>query len=149
MSEGPQTVDIASLPPQALENILRQTEQEASIIRSSIVQLKSAQARFRQSRDALEHSNNVPVGSPLLVPLTESLYVSGRTRDPSKVLLEIGTGYFTERTLEEAKSYFNRRIKYLDGRLKELSEAFEQKKQLSSVTLSLLERHKTNAPQQQ
>lgn len=35
-------------------------------------------------------------GQPLLLPLTESLYVSGTLESVQSVLLEIGTGYFVE-----------------------------------------------------
>lgn len=35
-------------------------------------------------------------GQPLLLPLTESLYVSGTLESVDTVLLEIGTGYFVE-----------------------------------------------------
>lgn len=35
-------------------------------------------------------------GQPVLLPLTESLYVSGTLESVDTVLLEIGTGYFVE-----------------------------------------------------
>ena len=35
-------------------------------------------------------------GQPLLLPLTDSLYVSGTLESVDTVLLEVGTGYFVE-----------------------------------------------------
>ena len=37
-----------------------------------------------------------PAGQPVLLPLTESLYVSGKLESVDTVLLEIGTGYYVE-----------------------------------------------------
>lgn len=35
-------------------------------------------------------------GQPVLLPLTESLYVSGALESVDSVLLEVGTGYFVQ-----------------------------------------------------
>jgi prefoldin alpha subunit len=35
-------------------------------------------------------------GQPVLLPLTESLYVSGALESVESVLLEVGTGYYVE-----------------------------------------------------
>ncbi len=37
-----------------------------------------------------------PAGQPVLLPLTESLYVSGALETVDSVLLEVGTGYYVE-----------------------------------------------------
>ncbi|KAL0224453.1 hypothetical protein P9112_003843 [Eukaryota sp. TZLM1-RC] len=142
-----QNVDLSTLPPEALESIVKQTEQEISILRSSIVQLRSAQSRFRQSKDSLDQLNTTEPDSEMLVPLTDSLYVPGRSRDTSKVLVEIGTGYYAERKVDQAKGYFSRKVKYLDGRIKELSEAHDQKNQLLNVSSQLLRQHQQAASQ--
>lgn len=41
-------------------------------------------------------------GQPVLLPLTESLYVGGALESVDSVLLEIGTGYFVEVRAAEA-----------------------------------------------
>lgn len=41
-------------------------------------------------------THNILAGQPLLLPLTESLYVSGTLESVDTVLLEIGTGYYVE-----------------------------------------------------
>ena len=37
------------------------------------------------------------IGKPILVPLTSSLYVSGKLKNAGKVLVDIGTGYYIEK----------------------------------------------------
>jgi prefoldin alpha subunit len=36
-------------------------------------------------------------GKPILVPLTSSLYVSGKLKNAGKVLVDVGTGYYIEK----------------------------------------------------
>ena len=37
------------------------------------------------------------LGKPILVPLTSSLYVSGKLKNAGKVLVDVGTGYYIEK----------------------------------------------------
>lgn len=57
-------------------------------------QLKDAQQKFADSAAAIQ---GLPTGSEeraMLVPLTSSLFVPGVMRGDSKLLVDIGTGYF-------------------------------------------------------
>lgn len=38
-----------------------------------------------------------PQGNKILVPLTSSLYVPGKIRDPEHVVIDIGTGYYVKK----------------------------------------------------
>lgn len=46
----------------------------------------------------------------MLVPLTQSLYVPGRIKEPSKVMVDIGTGYYVEKSLPKAKEFMERKV---------------------------------------
>ena len=46
----------------------------------------------------------------MLVPLNQSLYVPGRVADANKLLVDIGTGYFVEKSLKETKEYLERKV---------------------------------------
>lgn len=50
-------------------------------------------------------------GTEILVPLTQSMYVPGRIADAGKVLIDIGTGYFVEKSIPKAKEYLDRRVR--------------------------------------
>lgn len=39
---------------------------------------------------------HAPAGQPLMLPLTQSLYVSGTVANVDQVLVDIGTGYYVE-----------------------------------------------------
>lgn len=50
------------------------------------------------------------VGSSIIVPMTSSLYVKGTLGEVDKVLVDVGTGYFVEKNIEEADDYFRRKV---------------------------------------
>lgn len=65
--------------------------------------------RFQDSADSM---NQVKAreGHEVLVPLTGSMYVPGVIKDTEKVLVDVGTGYYVEKDIPEAKDYFNRKV---------------------------------------
>ena len=52
-------------------------------------------------------------GREVMVPLTSSLYVPGVMEDNTNVLVEVGAGYFIEKTTADASSYCERKAKTL------------------------------------
>jgi prefoldin alpha subunit len=46
-----------------------------------------------------------------MVPLTSSLYVSGRMEENNKVMVEVGAGYFIEESADKAVEYCDRKSK--------------------------------------
>lgn len=53
-------------------------------------------------------------GKEIMVPLTSSLYVPGVMEENESVLVEVGAGYFIEKSSEKAKEYCDRKIKMLN-----------------------------------
>jgi len=37
----------------------------------------------------------------IMIPLTESLYVNASFKDPSKFMVELGTGFYAEKTVKQ------------------------------------------------
>lgn len=49
----------------------------------------------------------------LLIPLNSSLYVPGVVNDKNKVIVELGTGYFAEKTIPEAQELVDRKVFFI------------------------------------
>lgn len=49
-------------------------------------------------------------GKDTLVPMTQSMYVPGTLASSDKVLVDVGTGYYIEKTVPEAESFFQRKV---------------------------------------
>lgn len=57
---------------------------------------------------------------PILVPLTSSLYVPGTLANLSSVIVDIGTGFYVEKSTADAAEFYDRKIKDLEKNLKDL-----------------------------
>ena len=60
------------------------------------------------------------VDKPILVPLTSSLYVPGKLADTEHVLVDIGTGFYVEKTTTDAQTFYNAKIEELGKNIKDL-----------------------------
>lgn len=95
MAEG-ETVDISTLPLPQLQEIAKQYEQKIQYINSSLQQLRMLQGQFASTRDCLKQFTAENRDKSCLIPLTSTLCVPGKLIDPTRVLLDIGTGYFAD-----------------------------------------------------
>lgn len=93
-----------------LANLKQQHEDEIKELSSQLDQLFGAKNRYINARNVLDEMNKTTDGSTLLVPLTSSLYAPGKIKDPNKVIVELGTGYFVEKTIPDAKDLISRKV---------------------------------------
>ncbi|KAJ1458557.1 Prefoldin subunit-domain-containing protein [Pelagophyceae sp. CCMP2097] len=97
-----QEMDISKLSLDQLNGLKSQHEEELQQLSMRHTSLKTAEARFRESRQALISISPEDEGAEMLVPLTQSLYVPGRVADVDTVLVDIGTGYYLEKSRDAA-----------------------------------------------
>lgn len=71
--------------------------------------------------------DNIPLDKTLLVPLTSSLYVPGKLASTSHVLVDVGTGFYVEKTTDDALTFYNGKIEELAGNIKELENVVNGK----------------------
>jgi prefoldin alpha subunit len=93
-----------------LSNLKQQHEEEIKELSSQLDQLFGAKNRYVNARNVLDDMNKSPAGAPMLIPLTSSLYAPGKVQDPNKVIVELGTGYFVEKTIPDAKDLISRKV---------------------------------------
>merc|ERR1712000_693129 len=98
-------------------------------------------ARRKVATTGLRGSNNV------LVPLTNSLYVSGQLTNTDRVLVDIGTGFLVEKDLKSAAKFYENKVTDLTNNLKDL-ETIVQRKQQNARTIEEVLRQKIMAQQQ-
>ena len=63
----------------------------------------------------------------ILVPLTGSLYVPGKLMSNSNVLIDIGTGYYVNKPLDDAKKYFEKKIQFITKQMEQLQPILQNK----------------------
>ncbi|XP_066914628.1 prefoldin subunit 5-like [Clytia hemisphaerica] len=133
-----QQIPLDQLPVQQLDQIKRDIDQEINVFTESINQLKIAQQKFSES---LENLNRVTVeneGKELMVPMTSSMYVPGILDETSSVVVDIGTGYYVEKSVEEGKRYFRRKIEFVGKQLEKIHPMLLEKQRIRNALIEAL-----------
>ena len=65
-------------------------------------------------------ANAVRPDKPILVPLTSSLYVPGTVADTEHVIVDIGTGFYVEKTTADAQKFYEGKVEELGKNIKDL-----------------------------
>ncbi|KAL8929795.1 MAG: hypothetical protein Q9208_000939 [Pyrenodesmia sp. 3 TL-2023] len=124
------SVNLSTLPIPQLNSIKNQLTQELQHLTSSFTQLRAAQAKFRDCinsiRDGIEKGERRE-GTPILVPLTPSLYVPGKLASTETVLVDIGTGFYVEKTPPDARHFYTSKVDDLGKNLKDLETIVQGK----------------------
>ncbi|KAL8763392.1 MAG: hypothetical protein Q9184_000780 [Pyrenodesmia sp. 2 TL-2023] len=124
------SVKLSTLPIPQLTSIKNQLTQELQHLTNSFTQLRAAQAKFRDCinsiRDGIEKGGRKE-GTPILVPLTPSLYVPGKLASTETVLVDIGTGFYVEKTPPDARHFYTSKVDDLGKNLKDLETIVQGK----------------------
>ncbi|AEO65403.1 uncharacterized protein THITE_2112352 [Thermothielavioides terrestris NRRL 8126] len=123
-----EAVDLASLSAQQLSAVKKQLDGEVEHLSASYAQLAAAQAKFKEClRIVKSGSSALDKDKPILVPLTNSLYVKGQLSDPDRVLVDVGTGYYVEKDTKSAAEFYDAKIKELAGNIQGLEGIVQAK----------------------
>ncbi|KAJ3324973.1 phosphatidylinositol-3,5-bisphosphate 5-phosphatase [Boothiomyces sp. JEL0866] len=118
----PGSINLHELPLPQLQAVRQQIEEELQVLTNSFAKLKQAQSKFSESIESLKSVTPGNQGRELLVPLTNSLYVPGILDDSTTVIVDVGTGYFVEKNIEDAADYYQRKVDFVKGNLAKLEE---------------------------
>ncbi|KAI0462702.1 hypothetical protein LJB42_003503 [Komagataella kurtzmanii] len=121
-----QKVDLTTLPPQQIFEFKRQIQQEVQHLQSSVQALNTAKAKFNECIANIDRVSKSPEND-ILTPLTSSLYVPGKIVDNDKFLVDVGTGYYVEKNVEDAKEFYKLRIDKLNQDSEQLTQMIQEK----------------------
>ncbi|KAK3903671.1 Prefoldin [Staphylotrichum tortipilum] len=120
-SQQGEAVDLGTLSAQQLSAVKKQLDTEVEHLSSSYAQLAAAQAKFKECLRVVQlGGSTLDKEKPILVPLTNSLYVKGRLADPDRVLVDVGTGFYVEKDTKSAAEFYEAKVKELAGNIQGL-----------------------------
>ncbi|GAB2233600.1 hypothetical protein Droror1_Dr00002826 [Drosera rotundifolia] len=138
-ASSPASPDLDQLTLDQLRSLKEQADLEVNLLQDSLNNINTATARLDLASTALHDLSLRPQGKQLLVPLTGSLYVKGVLDDNDRVLVDVGTGYFVEKTMIEGKDYCQRKINLLKSNYEQLYEVAAKKKTIADEAGVLLQ----------
>src|SRR5690349_1390250 len=105
MSAQGAVVDVMQLPPADLQKLRTSLTEDVQSITQNYGNLKMAASKYAQALEALQDITPENKDKRIMVPLTSSLYVPGSLSNIETVLVEVGTGYFVEKPIPDAKVF--------------------------------------------
>ncbi|EIM84967.1 Prefoldin-domain-containing protein [Stereum hirsutum FP-91666 SS1] len=126
-SSQPQPISIADLDLNQLADVRRQLDEELTHLTNSFAQLKQAQAKFKGCIESVQEVKPTNKDKSILVPLTSSLYVPGKLCDLENVIVDVGTGYYVQKTRAQAVKHYESKVQYIESNLDTLQEAIQKK----------------------
>jgi|TARA_B100001113_G_C21041836_1_gene592706 prefoldin alpha subunit len=115
-----------------------QLKHDLNTCSDSLQKLQQAVRKYHSSGLACDALNEEEVGTPMLVPVTEGLYVPGKVGATDKVLVDIGTGYFVEKTPKGAEDYCKKKVLEMQANMEKIMGVARMKqKQLVMVSEQL------------
>jgi len=128
MEINPREINIGMLSVEQLSGLKTQHEEELRGLQQQLETLHGAKNRFINARSTLDDIKSSSDGAPLLIPLNGSLYVPGRIVDSGKVVVELGTGYFCEKTVPAAKDLIDRKTQLVTSSIDSVASIGERKR---------------------
>ncbi|KAH7359106.1 prefoldin [Plectosphaerella cucumerina] len=128
MSQGGESVNLATLDVQQLSQVKKQLEEELEHLTSSFAQLHAVQGKFREClRLVKARAGSSEDERNVLVPLTNSLYVRGELSDPKRVIVDVGTGFYVEKDNEQAEAFYDSKVKQIGDNIQDLELIVQRK----------------------
>ncbi|KAI8607356.1 Prefoldin [Chytriomyces sp. MP71] len=145
-ADGP--IHLAELPLQQLQAVKKQMDEEIQHLTASYAQLKQAQVKFSDSIESLSNMDGRQDQS-ILIPLTSSLYVPGTLANVDKVIVDVGTGYFVDKSIPDAKDFYKAKVGFLKGNLETLQETITQREGQYKILIDVMNMKMNEAQAQQ
>ncbi|KAI0430972.1 prefoldin [Xylaria sp. FL1042] len=148
-AEAGEAVNLDTLSVQQLTQVKNQLDQELEHLTSSFTQLQAAQSKFRDCLRVVQSGKSPALqeNKPVLVPLTNSLYVSGTLSSASHVLVDVGTGFYVEKSIKSAAEFYDNKMTEVGGNIKELEGIVQAKTNNVRVIEQVLRQKMVSNPQ--
>lgn len=132
------SIDLDSMSLDQLNQLKTSEESRMNAISNHYATLRASGSKFQMAKTALSSLSPSHDGKDILIPLTESLYVPGKVREPSKVMVELGTGFYVEKSVKDATAFLERKTKLVDVNSENIMEAITAtKRNMNSIDVAL------------
>ncbi|KAG8991667.1 subunit of tubulin prefoldin [Tulasnella sp. 427] len=158
MSQSQVSVTDLDLPQ--LAEVKKQLDEELSHLSSSFAQLSKAQAKFKACVENVAEIHPKNKDKTILIPLTNSLYVPGKLKDPDYVIVDVGTGYYVKKvwataccqvsvsltkshlgaqSRDDARKHYQKKADFVKTNLDKLQETIEKKQENMNFLLNVMQ----------
>ncbi|KAI0942251.1 hypothetical protein AcW1_002929 [Taiwanofungus camphoratus] len=138
-SAQPQQINVTDLDLSQLADVRRQLEEELSHLSNSFTQLRQAQAKFKACIENVGQVKPENRDKTILVPLTNSLYIPGKLCDLENVIVDVGTGYYVQKSRPQALKHYQSKVDYIRTNLEALQETIQKKQENMNYLINVMQ----------
>ena len=131
MSKANEELNLESFTLQELSNLRKKLEEDLSIILDSFNSFKYLFKKFEDGKlivNNLAKQETRPL--EVLVPMSSSLYLPGEISDPNKFVVDLGTGYFAERSAKQTVEYCDQTLAVIRENGDRMAKEINKKQEL-------------------
>jgi prefoldin alpha subunit len=125
MSNDPTEINLDSMSLEELNQLKQQEEGRLQQLTNRYATLRAAAARLNASQMAISELSPASEGKEVMVPLTESVYVPGIIREPGKFLVDLGTGFYVEKSSKDTTAFLDRKLRLVDLNSDNIAQAVQ------------------------
>ncbi|KAI8878038.1 prefoldin, alpha subunit [Backusella circina FSU 941] len=115
-----QQVNLSDLDLTSLQQVKSQLEEELNHLTQSYSKLKNVRAKFNDCAEIY-------------------LYVPGKLSDVNKVIVDVGTGYYVEKSTENASKFYKDKVEYVKKNMGTLEETITSKQSSLRAILNVMQ----------
>jgi prefoldin alpha subunit len=135
-NDGNINLDAMSLDQ--LDQLKQQEEGRLQVLTTRYSQLRAAAARLNAAQMAVSELSPALEGKEVMVALTGTLYVPGKILEPNKLLVDLGTGFYVEKTPKDTKAFLERKTKLVDANSENITTVVQVTRQnIEQVTMAM------------
>lgn len=124
------TVDISQLEPEQIVQFRKQFQEEIDHFTTSLDALNMALSKYHDCLQNIQKiSKKEQENKDILVSLSPSLYVPGKIKNNDKFLVDVGTGYYIEKSAEDASTFYQNKINQLKQDYSKVTQIINEKSQ--------------------
>ena len=139
MTEG-KVVPIDKLSLEQLNYVGKQVEKEIDSYSKYYSSLRAINNKFLDNKEYIKQLKESQ-DKEILVPITSSLYIAGKSADVKKLTVEIGANFFVETTIEKADKFCDRKLTSLKENMDKIDKIIQEKNdQLNVINQNLIEK---------
>ena len=106
--------------------LIEQYKEQLNSLETQFSYLQAAIADYTKARMTLEQLSKTDEGTDILLPIGGSTFIDATTKNPSKVLFDIGSGVVIEKTSDDAIKKIDKRVEKLQQTQEKLSSMAQQ-----------------------
>lgn len=146
-------VNVYQLPLEQLEGLKEQLDNDVQSLGTAYDGLYNGRNRYQDNHDVIAQYKTVCANATaaaaqqeVLVCMTSSLFVRGTVIPSDKVLVDVGTGYFLEQSMDHAKKYFTSRAAQIKESMDQVEKTIVLKQRQQNQVIDAIQQ-KTMAMQ--